>query len=358
MTGDYASLTDFVRKTIVDPGLGFNSLTTTTSAIKSIIGGFESRGWTVEQVLDEKGARRHKLSSPYGAIELAMNSAKVFRHPIHTEQICQRKHLTKRMLEFDKLPIPGGADFSSKERNVARAYFNKVPKPVVVKPTNSGGSHGVTVGVSELEEFESAWIFALAEGRGDSNVLIEQFVRGVELRALVVGDAAVSVVARVQPFVVGDGQAHLETLIDSANEARKVHYRATQMPVVIDWDFIRRRGHNANSIPKTGEIVYLNPLGLPANGAFLVDVTKSVSEAIKSLAVRAKNAIPDLEIGGIDILVEDLNDVDTAVILEVNTAPSLNLHRFATHGQPRDVDLDIVEYFHNRYLQELEQAKP
>lgn len=357
MTGDYASLTKFIQSYILAPGLKFNSSNTTTSAVKSIIGGFKHLGWTAEEVVVEKPRPpRHKLFSPDGTIELSMNSAKVFRHPMHTEQICQRKHLTKRMLEFDKLPTPAGADFSSKEKNVALAYFKKVPKPVVVKPTNSGGSHGVTVGVSESAEFESAWDFALDEGRENSNVLIEQFVHGVELRALVIGDEVVSIVARVQPFVVGNGSANLKTLIDDSNEARKVHYRAMQMPVVFNWDFIGKQGHDPESIPAEDEIVYLNPLGLPAYGAFLVDVTDSVNAEVKDLAIRAKNAIPDMEIGGIDILIEGLDDVDTGVILEVNTAPSLNLHRYATHGRPRDVDLDIVRYFHGRYVKESGRA--
>jgi D-alanine-D-alanine ligase-like ATP-grasp enzyme len=353
MTGDYESLSAFVRKVIVDPGLTFNSVKTTQSTVKGIVDGFESLGWASAKVHNPRSSHpRHRLVSPDGSIELSMSSAKVFRHPMHTEQICQRKHLTKRMLEFDKLPTPAGADFSPKERNVARAFFEKVPKPVVMKPTNSGGSHGVTVGVSDVSEFEAAWKFALDEGRSDSNVLIEQFVRGVELRALVVGEDVVSIVARVQPFVVGDGTARLESLIEDANEARKVHYRATQLPVVIDWDFIGKRGHDAMTVPAAGEIVYLNPFGLPAYGAFLVDVTDSVSPAIRELAVRAKNAIPDLEMGGIDILVEDLDDVDTAVILEVNTAPSLNLHRYVTHGPAREVHLALVDYFHGQFLKE------
>lgn len=151
-------------------------------------------------------------------MSLKMNSAKVYRHPIYTEQICQRKHLTKRMLEQDKLPTPGGLDFSPKEKHIARLYFQKMAKPVVLKPTNSGSSHGVTVGVYGSEEFELAWNFALEDGRADSNVLIEEFVQGVELRALVVGDEAVSVVARVQPFVIGNGNETLEALIQELNE--------------------------------------------------------------------------------------------------------------------------------------------
>lgn len=351
MTGDYQSLTNFIRKVIVNPKLPFNRLNTTSSAINSIIYEFEKLGWVSEDVTGEHARHlRHKLHSPDREIHLQMNSAKVYRHPLHTEQICQRKHLTRRMLEYDNLPVPPGVDFSAKERNVARAYFEKVSKPVVIKPTNSGGSNGVTVGVYDVAGFEAAWRFALDDGRTDSNVLIEEFVRGVELRALVVGDEVVSVVGRVQPFVVGNGHADLEELIQDSNETRTVHYRAMQLPVVIDWDFISRQGHSSESVPVAQEIVYLNPLGLPNYGALLVDVTDTTSDAVKDLSVKAKNAIPDLEIAGVDIMITNLDDVKTASILEVNTAPSLNLHRYTTHGKSRDVELDIVNYFHSQYL--------
>ena len=299
---------------------------------------------------EPSGGIRHRFVSPDNAITLTMNGAKVSRHPLHTEQICQRKHLTKRMLDFDEIPTPAGADFTSRERAVAEAYFAKVPKPVVVKPTNAGGSEGVTVGVTDLEGFKAAWAYALSEGRTNSNVLVEQFVRGLELRSMVIGDNVTSVVARIQPFVVGDGVASLHKLIDLSNETRRVHYRAMQLPVVVEWGFIKQRGYGPESVPARGEIVYLTAIALPARGALLVDVTSVVSEGIKDLSIRAMKSIPDLEIAGIDVLVEDITDASTASVLEVNTAPSLNLHRYVTHGKPRDVDLDIVEYFHGQYL--------
>ena len=350
MIGEYEALTKFVRKELGDAGLGINHLDTTRSAIRSITTRFEELGWSVEAITDSTTRfSRHKIISPDGSEVLSMISGKVYRHPAYTEQICRRKHLTKRMLDLDRVPMPAGADFSAGEREVAAAYFDKMPKPVVIKPTDSGGSKGVSVGVDTRLEFEQAWQHALAEGRKDSNVLVEQFVRGIELRAFVIGDEVVSVVARIQAFVVGNGSAQLETLIEELHEARKVHYRCMKMPVVIDWNFVGKQGHDVNSVPANGQIVYLNPLNTPSIGAFLVDVTGSVCEGIKAMATRAKNSIPHLEIAGIDILVEDLNDERTAYVLEVNTAASLDLHRYVTHGTPRAVDRDIVDYFHTQY---------
>lgn len=351
MTGDYEALTKFVQKEIIDAGLKLNELEITRSVIRSIIGRFEESGWSVEAIPDATTRHsRYKIISPDGSESLSMIGGKVYRHPAYTEQICRRKHLTKRMLELDGLPLPAGGDFSPREKEIAATYFDKLPKPVVVKATDSGASKGVSVGVRSRSDFELAWQHALAEGRNESNVLVEQFVKGVELRAFVIGDQVVSVIARIQPFVVGTGNSNLETLIAELHEARKVHYRTMKMPVVIDWDFVGLQGHNANSVPTNKEIVYLNPFNTPTIGALLVDVTGSACEGIKDIARRAKAAIPGLEIAGVDVLVEDLADETTAYVLEVNTSASLDLHRYVTHGNSRAIDEDIVDYFHAPYL--------
>lgn len=351
MIGDYEALTKFIRKEIIDANLEINYLKITRSTILSITRQFEELGWSVEAVIDDTSRhQRHKIISPDGNLTLSMIGGKVYRHPAFTEQICRRKHLTKRMLELESLPIAAGGDFSPREREIATAYFKKLPKPVVVKPTDSGGSEGVTIGVSNPAEFETAWVHALAGARKNSNVLVEQFVRGVELRAYVIGDEVVSVVARIQPFVVGTGKNSLDELIKELNETRKIHYRAMKMPVIIDWDFVNKLGFEGNSVPEIDKIVFLSPLCLPSAGAFLVDVTRSVCNEIKDIARRAKDAIPHLEMAGVDILVEDLDDPNTAYVLEVNTSASLDLHRYPTHGDSRAIDEDIVNYFHEIYL--------
>ncbi|WP_269434462.1 ATP-grasp domain-containing protein [Corynebacterium occultum] len=273
----------------------------------------------------------------------------MYKHPPATEQICRRKHLTKRMLDLANLSTPAGGDFAPSEPEVAAAFFEKMPKPVVVKATDSGGSKGVTVGVRNREQFELAWSHALADGRKSSNVLIEKYVDGVELRAFVIGDEVVSVVARIQPFVEGDGIRNLTTLIEEIHKSREVHYRAKKMPVVIKWEFIAGQGYQEDSVPAAGEIVFLNPFNTPTNGGFILDVTSAVCDEIKELSIRSMQAIPHLEVAGIDLMVSDLGDADTAYVIEVNTAASLELHRYPTHGEPRAVDLDIVEYFNSKY---------
>lgn len=352
MTGDYQVIKRFIQEQILDKNLSYNHLEITRSAILAITRGFEEKGWRVIETTPE-GSRfkQYELISPDGSERLSMLGGKVFRHPDYTEQICRRKHLAKRMLDFAGLPTPAGADFAADERAIAGAFFEMMPKPAVVKVSDSGGSQGVSVGITTSDEFDEAWQYARAAGRDTSHVLVEQFVSGIELRAYVIGNEVVSVVARLQPFVVGDGESDLNSLIDAFHEERQVHYRAMKMPAKVDWGFIQKQGTQESSVLAQGEIVFLNPFNTPTVGALVLDVSDSISPKIKEIARQAKDAIPELEIAGIDLLVDDFDDEDTVHILEVNTAAALELHRYPTHGGgARFIEHDIVNYFHNQHL--------
>lgn len=350
MATDYESLREFINRIIVANKLEINSLENIHPVVTSITTQFDNYGWKVEKLAS--GSDRtplHSLTSPNGGIKLSMRGGKVYRHSSNTETICKYKNLTKLMLELADVPVPKGAHFEPSQFGVALAYFNKMPKPVVVKPTDAAGSLGVTVGIRTIESFEAAWKNALSGGRQSSNILVEQFVYGVELRAYVVGEAVVSVIARLQPFVIGDGNKPLSQLIQDTRDKRTVHVRARKNPMKVDWAFVHRQGHDENSTPSDNEVVFLNQLSTVRVGALTVDVTKYVSPDILEMAVNAKHAIPSLEVAGVDMIVENLRDPSTAHIVEVNTAASPDLHRYTHYGVMHAVDSDVVQYFHKQY---------
>lgn len=341
----------FIRETIVENNLTVNPLENTYSIVKTIVQQFKDFGWTVTEKPNphDKGVL-HELVSPGGLLKLSMRGGKVYRHSGPTESICRHKNLTKIMLDLDNVAVPKGADFLKTQRAIALSYFRKLPKPVVVKPTDAAGSRGVTVGVRDAKVFIDAWEIALAEARENSKILVEQFIPGVELRAYVVGNTAVSVVARVQPYVIGDGKAPLTRLIEKLHEERSVNFRAKNYGINIDWPFIASQGLHKSSVPDEDGIVFLNTFTIGAVGGLAVDVTDLVSNEIKEVAVKAKNAVPGLEVAGVDILTDNVWDAKTAYVLEINTAASPDLHRYATHGTTRNVHEDVVRYFHDEYL--------
>jgi len=351
LTTDYEALRGFITSVILAKKLEVNSVESIYPVVESLTAQFDQLGWGVEKL--PTGADKtplHRLTSPDGAYKLAMRGGKVFRHSATTEVICKHKDLTKLMLDLVDVPAPRGAHFLPSQRDIALAYFRKMPKPVVVKPTDAAGSHGVTVGIRDEKNFVAAWDNALSGGRKNSNILIEQFAYGIELRAYVVGDTAVSVIARLQPFIAGDGARTVSELIQNTRDENSVHVRARRNPMKVEWRFVNQQGHDKHSVPTVNEVVFLNQLSTVRVGALTVDVTKFLSPDILNMAVRAKNAVPELEVAGVDMLVEDLSDANTAHVVEVNTAASPDLHRYTHYGETRAVDTDVVQYFHHQYL--------
>lgn len=346
MATGYKALKKFIHDTIIAEELELNPLSTTSSIVKSLVEQFRQLGWTVtEKPNPHDKVALHSLISPDQKLKLSMRGGKVYRHASSTESICRHKNLTKIMLELDNVQVPKGADFSINQRGVALEYFKKLPKPVVVKPTDAAGSRGVTVGITDPKTFTVAWQKAVEQARENSKILVEQFIPGLELRAYVVGDAAISVVARIQPYVVGDGSSTLSSLIEQLNHTRSVNIRTQRYGIATDWSFINSQGFEAISTPAKAEIVFLNPFTTGAVGGLAVEVSDLVSNDIKEMAVRATQAVPGLEVAGVDILTEDIFKAQASFVLEVNTAASPDLHRYATHGTPHDVSRDVVNYF-------------
>lgn len=356
MVADYNSLKFFITKNILEQEIHLNPLEKTQSVIESITERFKRIGWKVSKVPNPTDrVALHRLTSPNNSVALRMRGGKVYRHSGPTEAICKYKNFTKMMLQLDGVPVPQGADFLGNQRGVALAYFGKLPKPAVIKPTDAAGSRGVTVGIRNVKSFVAAWDKALADGRENSKIIVEQFVPGIELRAYVVGDSTVSIVARIQPYIIGNGTCTVAELINLALDERKINYRTETYGIDVDWKFVHKQGFHEHTVPEQGEIIFLNPFSTGAVGGLAVEVTDRVSPKIRDMAVRAKNSVPGLEVAGIDILTSTLDDPNTAYVLEINTAPSPDLHRYATHGTPRSVDADVVQYFHAEYLKSQQQ---
>lgn len=345
--GNYDSLRRFIAKNLLAKDIPLNPLENTFPVVKSITSQFKERGWIVEKLdnsIDK--APLHRLTSPDGATVLSMRGGKVFRHSPTTEILCKYKNLTKKIMELGDVRVPKGADFLPEQREVAMAYSDKLPKPIVIKPTDAAASRGVSVGVNSPESFTAAWAKAQDHVRAGSTILVEQFVRGMEIRAYVVGETTVSTVARLQPFVVGNGKSTITELIHDAKRAREINYRTKRRPIQVRWQFICEQGFHEDSVPKENEIIFLNEFASASMGALSFEVSDLVSSKIKRMAVQAKNCVPGLEIAGVDIIAENLKDPQTAYVTEINTAASPDLHRYATHGRPRSVDTDVVQYFH------------
>jgi len=340
----------FIRSEIVKPGLEYASVPTTKPIHLSYIDYFEGNGWTKAPIPGQP--KRFRLFDPSGHEVVTLKRLSATRHPASTTKICRFKHYTKKMLDLAGVANPAGSEFLPTEKEIGAAYFGKLPKPAVVKPTNAASSDGVTVGVVSEEQFATAWDRALEAGNQHTRVLIEQFVEGVEVRAFVVNSRVVASVVRLPPFIVGDNKSSVSQLIKRDQEARDVN-RKIRSKFAIDWSVIKNAGYTSESIPTEGDIVVVGCFKTTALGGLFFDVTDRLHDSIEDVAVRATNAIPHLEISGIDLLVDSVDNPGVVNVIEVNTTPATDLHRYPTYGLPRPVEKYVADFYDSEYRERI-----
>ena len=223
----------------------------------------------------------------------------------------------------------------------------KLGDRVVVKPSNAGSGAGVSVGVDNNDKFKSAWSKAKQAGISRSKVVVEEEASGVEVRCYVVGGVVVSCVLRMQPYVTGDGKKSIAALVESLVSSRREDLWYSRWPVTVDEGFLALSGYSLESVPQSDEVILLNPFHLPQLGGTTIEISGEINANVTRLAKEAFDAIPGLEVGAVDILVDDIWSGKSAKVLEINTAPSIVYHLYPLYGAPVMVHREVSNYFLN-----------
>lgn len=265
--------------------------------------------------------------------------------------IAQDKPLTKRVLKDQGIRVPtGGVAASTRE---AIELARGIGFPVVVKPKDGHHGEGVFMHLGGPADVERAYTFLEAEGVKE--VVVEQQIRGIDLRLLVVGGQVVAAAERVPPFVVGNGHDTVADLVGrlNADPRRGLGHDRPMTRVRLDGPAIvhlQMQGHHPRSIPRAGERVWLRATANLSTGGSARDVTDLISPGLAFDVVRAARAV-GLDIAGVDVVTPDpglaLQDAGGAV-LEVNAAPGLRMHLDPAEGRPRPVAEQIVGYLFPR----------
>jgi cyanophycin synthetase len=261
--------------------------------------------------------------------------------------LVRSKSMTNRILLAAGLPAARQKTVRSREDALAAAH--EIGFPVVVKPEDGNMGKGITVGVVDEAGLAAAFDRAQAESR---NVLVEAFVSGDEYRLLVIDGRFVAAVCRRPASVRGDGVSTVRELVarENARPERELLLpgrMAALLPIVIDSaavDVLAEQGHEEQSVPGNGEVVFLRRESNVSRGGDCVDWTERVHPSIRTVAERAARVL-GIDVCGIDFISTDIGSPwreTGAVICEVNTRPGLCLHSHASEGEQRDVATEVV----------------
>jgi len=280
----------------------------------------------------------------YGAAQRRIWTAETDRTSAIAEGISKDKDLTKRLLATCGIPVPEGQVVESPQQ--AWEAAQEIGVPVCVKPGDGNRARGVSLDLREQADIEAAYAIALDQG---SEVIVEQFIQGLEHRLLVVGERLVAASRGETASVTGDGRSTVRELVnqqinsdprrgsDGSLPLETVRLRQGS-PEVLE---LKRQGLSPDSVPEAGRSVLVK-----RTGNMTTDITDIVHPDVAAQAVLAAQIV-GLDIAGVDVVTPDITQPLAkvgGVVVEVNAGPSLLMHLNPAEGEARDVGQAIADH--------------
>jgi D-alanine-D-alanine ligase-like ATP-grasp enzyme len=212
-------------------------------------------------------------------------------------QMADDKHLANRFLGRYGFPVPKQIKYSGFEK--AQEFLQKC-KSVVVKPCRQWGGRGVVVAVRTVSELRQAVLYARRFGE---DLILEEYVEGVDIRLVFVNGNFVAAIKRVPAGITGDGKMNVRRLIQKQNAKN----RRNEASNIIPLDNETRRALTSfnltyNSIPSKGQVVQVRRTSNYHTGGTVEDITESVDSDLVRQGQKISRLF-GIPVIGIDFLV-------------------------------------------------------
>jgi glutamate--cysteine ligase len=264
----------------------------------------------------------------------------------------ENKLVTKKILEEHNIRVPKGEEYTLAE--VAKADFLRLQgRAVVIKPNQTNFGTGITILKENMDEatFQRAIDIAFQH---DSTILIEEFVAGKEYRFFVLKDEVVGILHRVPANVTGDGMRSIRELVEIKNQdpLRGKGYRTPLEKIQLgeaEAIFLQAQSKTFDSIPVSGETVYLRENSNISTGGDSIDFTDDIPDSYKQIAIQAAQAL-NVSITGLDMMIPDYTkeaSKNNYAIIELNFNPAIHIHCHPFKGKNRKLNeklMDVLGY--------------
>jgi D-alanine-D-alanine ligase-like ATP-grasp enzyme len=257
------------------------------------------------------------------------------------------------IVESRKFYSPRWAEIVGKPRqniDAAYRYARRLGFPVIVKPHNSSQGRGVAKVHTRVEFYRAARrIISARRGR---LMLVQRVAEGQDYRIVVLDGEVISAYERIPLSVTGDGRATIRQLLRRKQRQFVQEGRDTQLDLE---DFriamkLKRAKLTLESKPGKGERIFLLDNANLSTGGDARDVTESMSEAFRQIAINVSRDM-NLRYCGVDLITPEPIESPAPqryTILEINAAPGLD--HYARLGQEQD---DLVRRLYGKVLQSL-----
>lgn len=229
-------------------------------------------------------------------------------------------------------------------------YAKKLGYPLIIKPNSKSQGVGVSL-VWNSKELTSGLkeIF-----KGDRVAIIERYMPGRDYRVVVLDQEIISAYERIALSVVGDGRNSILSLLkqkqkDFIKSGRDTKINFSDKRIILK---LYRQGFTFKSVLLKGQKVFLLDNANLSTGGDSVDVTETINESFKKIAINLTRDM-GLRIAGVDIMVtkgDITKDVKNCsyFIIEINAAPGLD--HYVTTGVKQK---KIVEAMYLKVLKAL-----
>ncbi len=234
--------------------------------------------------------------------------------------ICDDKRVTRRIVKTAKVVVPDQIYAIDDQRTRA---FLETYKSVVVKPARGEQGKGVAVDLKSWDEVRCAIESAR---RTCDDVIVEEFVEGVDLRLVVINFRVVAGAIREPATIAGNGRASIRDLIEHQSR-RRAAATGGESKIPLDAETERcvaAAGYTLDDIPPADTSIVVRKTANLHTGGTIHDVTGVLHPVLVNAAVQAARAI-DIPVTGIDFIVRSPSRPDYWFI-EANERPGLANH--------------------------------
>ena len=299
-----------------------------------------SRGVDYEILNEAKSIVKFKIGNKS---EFVIEGNKTDRDSYIFPIITDDKFIAKQIMKENGLNVPKAILL---KKNMDQNDIELILQPffdskLVVKPRNTNYGIGITVFSQNAskEQILKAIDYAF---KFDDNVLIEEYVKGMEYRFLVIDGKCLSICHRRVASVVGDGKSSIKQLIEEKNK-EPWHY-LTATPVKMDEpviEFLKLQGYDFETVLPKDKRVFLRTNSNCSTGGESIDMTDKVPDYFKTIAEKAAKAF-NAKICGVDIIIEDFNKKDYAII-EINDNPGYSINEWPYEGKGQKIGIAILK---------------
>jgi cyanophycin synthetase len=254
----------------------------------------------------------------------------------YTEKYSVNKDMAYVLVEKEGIPIPRTFVINLNSRDEELKEILKKYKPLVVKPTNSSLSKGLTININNLTVLKKA--INKASHISDP-ILVQEQVSGEEVRIVILNGELAGALLRQTARVIGDGTSTVSALIKKENRLRAgLHLKYITYPQ-LDEHIIDKKFLKNGFILKKGEVIELNKSTMISGGCSVYNVSDKINLEYVNIAQKLTKKI-GAGFLAVDLFCDDFTEPPTNTnyhFIEFNKAPVLKLFYSCRDGKHIDI---------------------